>query len=42
MRAIPHLLLVKGDKFGDHECPKNEYNINQMKVVPYALPVGSL
>lgn len=34
--------IVKGDRFGEHQCPKNEYEINQMKAVPYASAVGSL
>jgi len=23
--------IVKGDRFGEHQCPKNEYEVNQMK-----------
>jgi hypothetical protein len=34
--------IVKGDSFGEYQCPKNQYEIDQMKVVPYALAVGSL
>jgi hypothetical protein len=34
--------IVKGDRFGEHQCPKNEYEINQMKAVSYASAVGSL
>jgi hypothetical protein len=34
--------IVKGDRFGEHQCPKNEYEINRMKAVPYASAVGSL
>jgi hypothetical protein len=34
--------IVKGDKFGEDQCPKNEYEINQMKVVPYVSPAESL
>jgi hypothetical protein len=34
--------IVKGDKFGEHQCPKNEYEIDRIKAVPYASTVGSL
>jgi hypothetical protein len=34
--------IVKGDRFGENQCPKNEYEINRMKAVPYASAVGSL
>jgi hypothetical protein len=34
--------IVKGDRFGDFQCPRNQYELNQMKAVPYALAVGSL
>jgi hypothetical protein len=34
--------IVKGDRFGEHQCPKNEYEINRMKAVPYASAVRSL
>ena len=34
--------IVKGDRYGDFQCPRNQYELNQMKVVPYALAVGSL
>jgi hypothetical protein len=34
--------IVKGGRFGEHQCPKNEYEINQMKAVPYASAVESL
>jgi hypothetical protein len=34
--------IVKGDSFGEFQCPKNQYEIDQMKAVPYALAVGSL
>jgi hypothetical protein len=34
--------IVKGDSFGQFQCPKNQYEIDQMKAVPYALAVGSL
>ena len=31
-----------GDSFGKFQCPKKQYEIDQMKAVPYALAVGSL
>ena len=34
--------IVKDDSFGEFQCPKNQYEIDQMKVVPYASAVGSL
>jgi hypothetical protein len=34
--------IVKGDRFGEHQCPKNQYEIDRMKVVSYASVVGSL
>jgi hypothetical protein len=34
--------IVKGDRYGDFQCPKNQYELNQMKAVPYASAIGSL
>jgi hypothetical protein len=34
--------MVKGDKYVDFQCPRNQYELNQMKVVSYASAVGSL
>jgi hypothetical protein len=34
--------IVKGDSFGKFQCPKNKYEIDQMKAVPYASAIGSL
>ena len=34
--------IVKGDRYGDFQCPRNQYEIGQMKMVQYASPVGSL
>ena len=34
--------IVKGDNFGKFQCPKNQYEIDQIKAVPYASAVGSL
>jgi hypothetical protein len=34
--------IVKGDSYGKFQCPRNRYEIDQMKAVPYASAVGSL
>jgi hypothetical protein len=34
--------IVKGNRFGEFQCPKNQYGIDRMKLVPYASAVGSL
>ena len=34
--------IVKGDSFGKYQCPKNKYELEQMKTVPYTSAVGSL
>jgi hypothetical protein len=34
--------IVKGDSFGEFQCLKNQYEIDQIKVVPYASAIGSL
>jgi len=34
--------IVKGDSFGKHKCPKNQYELEQMKAMPYASAVESL
>jgi hypothetical protein len=34
--------MVKGDIYGDFQCSRNQYELDQMKVVPYASAVGSL
>jgi hypothetical protein len=34
--------IVKGDRFGEFQYPKNQYEIDRMKTVPYASAVGSL
>ena len=34
--------IVKGDSFGKFQCPRNQYEIDRMKMVLYALAVGSL
>ena len=44
MRASKPTLtpIVKGDSFGKHQCPKNQYELEQMKAMPYASAVESL
>jgi hypothetical protein len=34
--------IVKGDRFGEFQCPKYQYEIDRMKAVPYASVIGSL
>jgi hypothetical protein len=34
--------IVKGDRYEDFQCPKNQYELDQMKVILYASAVGSL
>ena len=34
--------IVKGNRYGDFQCPMNQYEIDQMKAVPYASAIGSL
>jgi len=34
--------IVKGDRYRGFQCPRNQYEINQMETIPYALAVGSL
>ena len=34
--------IVKGDSFEKFQCPKNQYELDQMKAVPYASAVESL
>jgi hypothetical protein len=34
--------VVKGDKFGTFQCPRNQIETDQMKSVPYASVVGSI
>ena len=34
--------IVKGDRYGDFQCPRNQYEIDQMKMVPCSSTVGSL
>ena len=34
--------IMKGDKYGKFQCPKNEYEAAQMKSIPYASAVGSI
>ena len=34
--------IVKGDRYEEFQCPKNQYEIDQMKAVPYSSVVRSL
>ena len=34
--------IVKGDKFGTFQCPRNQCETDQMKSVPYASAIGSI
>jgi hypothetical protein len=34
--------IVKGDRYEDFQCPRNQYELNQMKVVPYVSVFESL
>jgi hypothetical protein len=34
--------IVRGDKYGSFQSPRNQYEIDQMKSGPYASAVGSL
>jgi hypothetical protein len=34
--------IVKSDRYEDFQCPRNQYELDQMKVVLYASAVGSL
>jgi hypothetical protein len=34
--------IIKDDSFGKFQYPKNQYEIDQIKTVPYASAVGNL
>ena len=34
--------IVKGDRYRKFQCPRNQYEIDQMKAVPYSSAVRSL
>ena len=34
--------IVKGDRFNLNQCPKNDFEREKMKNIPYALVVGSI
>ena len=34
--------IVKGDRFGEFQCSRNQYEIDQMKTVPYTSAIESL
>jgi hypothetical protein len=42
MCKLSPALILKGDRFGEFQYPKNQYEIDQMKAVPYASAVESL
>jgi hypothetical protein len=44
MHACNHMSapIVKGDKYGSFQSHGNQYEINQMKLVPYTLAIISL
>ena len=35
-------LVAKGDKFSISQCPKNNFEIQEMQQIPYASAIGSL
>ncbi|GJS01209.1 putative RNA-directed DNA polymerase [Tanacetum coccineum] len=35
-------LVIKGDVFGSHQCPKTEVEYKEMRRIPYASVIGSL
>ena len=37
-----HAPIVKGNRFRNFQCSMNQYEIDQMNMVPYASAVGSL
>ena len=34
--------VAKGDKFSLNQCPKNDFEENEMQKIPYSSAVGSL
>ena len=34
--------IVKDDRYGEFQCPRNQYKIDQMKPVLYSSVIGSL
>ena len=34
--------VAKGDKFSLSQCPKNNFEIQEMQQIPYASAIGSL
>ena len=34
--------MAKGDKFSLSQCPKNNFEIQEMQQIPYASAIGSL
>ena len=37
-----HAPIIKGNSFREFQCLRNQYEIDRMKAVPYALVIGSL
>jgi hypothetical protein len=33
--------IVKSDRYGDFQCPRNQYELDQIKVVSYASAIGA-
>lgn len=40
--SAPLASVDKGDKFGTFQCPRNRYEADKMKVVPYIFVIGSI
>jgi hypothetical protein len=40
--SATHVPFTKGDKPGTFQSPKNQLEINEMKLIPYALAIGSI
>jgi hypothetical protein len=36
------MLIVKSNKFGEYQCPQNQYKKNKMKLLQYALEIVSI
>jgi hypothetical protein len=36
------MLIVKSNKFGEYQCPQNQYKKNKMKLLQYDLAIGSI
>jgi hypothetical protein len=40
--SATHVPFMKGDKLGTFQSPKNQLEINEMKLIPYASAIGSI